>query len=299
MTKIKEIIGYKKEAGIHKWVFDTTRSNLIGYKRNEKLQREISNWDIHKHFVEQYGLILNYPEDYLSILILSTFLKNYKILYHPDDQDDASSLIKLNLISNQVKWIYSTCINYDTEYINTITHEEFKNSGYSPPFMFSDLEKSMSKNPIKRIWYTLRFLKQIIKNYQLTSKIYELKNSNEIHQAVSCGGNSDAFKCPNYLILKSRDTQFELLQILSQPNKPTLDEVLNACEFLIFDFKGEDIGYARQLMIYSKNKHSNMIDEIVTCFENFANEMKFNLEECETLNEYEKRTADLLKKYGC
>jgi hypothetical protein len=278
-SKIKELINYRKENNIHKWIFDTTRTDLFKFHGNEKLQKEISDWEQYKPFAEKYGYILRYPNDYLSIYILISLLNNNGLLCHPDTQEEDSSLNKMHLKTHEAEWIYATCIFYDKEYNYSIQYENFRESGFFRQFTFTNIYDN-------------------IKNYQAISKIYELTNSHEIHQAVICGGISDVSKCPNYFGFEAVHSKTDLLETLSGEDPPNLHEVLYNCRFMIFDYKGEDLGYARQLMLYSLHDLTDTLNDIVERFEDFHAQMKTNFQECENLLEYEKRTNALLRNYG-
>lgn len=299
MTELSDILTLNEKDGMFLLTIDTTRSNFMGCERNPLLGNEIANWDTYKPFADQYGLVLSlYVEDFVSIFVLSQLLQDFKIFCHPDEQDENSSLNRLNLDTNLVKWIYKTCIYHDQEYNYTVEFEEFKDSGYFPPFKWSDFEKTVKGNLLARMWNKARFIYEQSKARVSQSKMYRLTHSSHIYQAVICGGNSDVYKCPNYLGFETEAQGYNIVALLADKKKPSLHDVLNYASFFAIDFKGEDMGYARQLKIYSKLNFAELVSKLEDNFNSFLEEFKRINIESESLDQFEAKMNKLIRKYG-
>lgn len=283
MEKIKDLTTYSYKEGIHTWVFDTTRSKLIGFDRNEQLSEEIADWEKHKQFANKYGLLFKYPEDYLSIYLLLSLLREYRILCHPDAQRPTSSIGMLNPDFERVRWIYTEVIRYDRDYDYTLESKGFSSSVYED----DDDQRSL----MQTVW-------DLAAKTGPRSRLYELKNSHHIHQAVICGGNLEAYRCPNYIGIGSEDERRAIIDILSAEERPSLDEVLNHCQFFIVDYKGEDLGYARQMKIYSKKGIESQIENICTEFSTFQRALKDMNLQCSSLVEYELAVSRKIDLFG-
>lgn len=284
MDKIDNITTYSKNDGIHSWIFNTTKSNLFGFERNENLSLEIRDWEKHKHFVNKYGLMFMYPEDYLSIYILISLLKNFRILFHPDEQEKDSTIDKLNLGFLEARWLYDEEIHYDSENNYSIVSQNFHTNVFQ--------ENSNNRGLMQAIY-------NLVVKSNPKSRIYELSNSFQVHQAVICGGNGDVYKCPNYIGVNTQDEIDKIIEILSSNKKPNLNKILDACQFFILDYKGEDLGYARQLKIYSKKDISTRINEMCVRFSQFQQELKLLNQNCASLKGYEMELGKIEIKYGC
>lgn len=278
---------------------DTTQSNFMGCEQNPLLSNEISDWDRYKSFAEQYGLVLSlYTEDFVSIFVLSQLLQDFNIFCHPNEQEEKSSLNRLDLDTNLVNWIYKTCIYHDQEYSYTVEFEEFKDSGYFPPFKWSDFEKTVQGNLLSRMWNKARFIYEQSKSRVPQSKMYRLTHSSHIHQAVICGGNSDVYKCTNYMGFETEVQGNHIVALLSNKKKPSLQHVLDYAKFYAIDFKGEDLGYARQLKIYSKSSFTKLVTKLEGNFNTFLEEFKRINIESESLDQYEVKMNKLIRKFG-
>lgn len=205
MEKIEDILNSTTSNEVSRWTVNTTKSNLIGYERNEKLSQEIANWEIHKNFAEKYGLMFHYPEDYISIYIIISLLKNFRILCHPDEQQTNSSIDNLRLEYDNVRWLYTEEIHYDKEDKYNIYSKEFYSTAY---YDFTD------RRGLLKILWDLTFKKNP------KSRIYELSNSYQIHQTVICGGNGDVHKCPNYYGIRTDEQKKSIIKILSSQENP-------------------------------------------------------------------------------
>ena len=282
---IEEILNHSEEQGVNRWTLNTTRSNLIGHDLNDRLSIEIDNWETHKKFAHNYGLMFNYPEDYLSIYLLISLLKNYRILCNPDEQRTNSTLDKLNLQYKEVRWHYSEEIHHDKNYNYYIESKIFRQ------IMFNDLTSNKG---------ILKTMLDLATKGNSRSRMYELINSHQIHQAVICGGNGDVDKCPNYYGIKSNKQKESLIDILSKESKPKLNHLLENCEFFIADYKGEDIGYARQFNLYTRNDEVNLaFKSVLENFKHFQLDLKELNLNSENLNEYIKKLNEIEIKYGC
>jgi len=272
----------------------------MGYERNPKLSEQISNWELYRPFAEKYGLILTmYVEDFISIYVLSQLLREYALICHPDEQSESSSLNNLNLKTKFAKWICKTCIYYDKDYNYTVDFEEFNDSGFNPAFKWSDLEKTVKGSIASKMINKIKFVYQQTKAHVSESKMYYLLNSEHVHQAVICGGNSDVYKCPNYIGYKTEIQEQKIKDILRNAKKPKLGDILEYAHFYALDFKGEDLGYARHLKIYSKSDLSGLKSRLEESFTPFAKEFKRISLECENLDQFEIKMNILLKEYGC
>jgi hypothetical protein len=283
MKKIEDIVAYEFLNEIHKWSINTTKSNTIGFDKNSRLSSEVNSWDIHKQFVEKYGLMFSYPEDFVSIYILISLFKNSNIFCHPGVQNSDISLEKDNLSHTFIRWLFEEEIHYDNmNNFKTVSCEFSEN-------VFEDF--SDNRGFFKVFW-------DMAINNSPRSKLYELRNTRHIHQAVICGGNSDVYKYTNYIGVDSEDQKREVLRILSSKNKPTLDQILSNCKFFVMDFKGEDFGYARQMNIYSKKNIKEEIENIIGNFSKFQEELKYININTTDLNEYQSKLNSLEIKYG-
>ena len=297
MKTISDIIDLSYRNGIYLLSIDTTRSNIMGCESNLNLNKIISDWDQYRPFADKYGLVLtSWVEEFVSIFVLSQLLKEFKLICHPDEQDKNSSLNNLNLQTTSAKWIYKTCIFYDREYNYTVDFEEFRESSYFPQFKWSDFIKTVNGNFISRIVNKIKFVHKQFKSHVLASTMYYLLNPRHVHQAVICGGNSDVYKCPNYIGYKTEMQESKIIEILNNTQEPNLDKILDYANFYAIDFKGEDIGYARLLKIYSKSDLHGILRKLEESFEPFIVELKKMFSECETLEKFENRMNLLLEE---
>lgn len=285
MKKIEDILNHSEEKGVNRWTLNTTKSNLIGFERNDELSKEISNWEIHKHFVNKYGLMFNYPEDFISVYLLISLIKNFRILCHPDEQRTNSTLDKLNLEYNDVRWLYDEEIHYNKEYKYYVESTSFYK------IVFNDITDN--RGLFKTVW-------DLATKPNPKSRMYELSNSYQIHQAVICGGNGDVDKCPNYYGINSSKQKEIIIDILSSESEPKFEELLENCEFFIADYKGEDVGYARQLHFYTvKDNLNREFENIIANFINFQSDLKRINMNSKSLYEYSNKLKEIEIKYGC
>ena len=272
MKKIEDILNHSEENGVNRWTLNTTKSNLIGFERSDELSIEIANWETHKQFANKYGLMFYYPEDFISVYLLISLLKNFRILCHPDEQRSNSTLDKLNLPYNEVRWLYDEEIHYNKEYKYYVESTIFYKT------VFNDITDN--KGLFKTVW-------DLAIKRNPKSRMYELSNSFQIHQAVICGGNGDTDKCPNYYGINSNKQKNLIIDILSSESEPNLNQLLYNCEFFIADYKGEDIGYARQLHFYTvKDEINHEFENIIANFINFQSDIKEIAMNSKDLNEY-------------
>ncbi len=121
-----------------------------------------------------------------------------------------------------------------------------------------------------------------------------------MHQSVICGGNHDVDKCHNYFGIHSDIQKKNIINILSSETKPNLNQLVENCLFFIADYKGEDMGYARQLNFYTKREDLvDELNEIVVAFPKFQEELKNLNAECTDLEEYKNEIESIEKRYGC
>lgn len=283
MNDIFDIVEYNQINGTHKWTINTTKSNLIGFAKSENLEKEVDNWDIHKAFCEEYGFMFMYPEDYVSIYTLLSLSKYSKIYCHPRDQNSHSTLEKFDLETKLIRWLYTEEIHYDQALNYETISCHFSKSG------FQDYSEKIGI--LKILWDSLT------KNIA-NSKLYELRNSYHIHQAVICGGNSQVFKCNNFIGINSEEQLTKTLKLLAGDKEPTLEQLLSNCQFFIADFKGEDLGYARQMNIYTKMELKSIMDDLLGNFSHFQNDLRSLNKNVKNLKEYQAKLSILETKYG-
>jgi|GEM_PF-5611774 len=284
MKDIDDITTYQVKDGVNIWTIDTTRSDLIDFEINEELFKAVKNWETHKSFVDKIGLMFNYPEDYISVFILSSLLKQYKVYCHSSEQQTNSSLEKQNIEYRMVSWIYTEEIHHDPDYKCRTVSKEFRNNVFT--------EYNDKRGFFRVIWDL------VTKGSEPKSKMYKLKNGLDVHQAVICGGNSDVFKCNNYFAFKNEEQVNNIVRILSSKKEPNFEDLLQNCEIFIADFKGEDIGYARQMKLFSKIKEQDVVHNLFSNFKYFRRELKAIMLDSKNLEEFHIAVDKLEIKYG-
>lgn len=283
MNKIENITSYEKVNEVHIWTFDTTNSILFGENRNEHLEAEIANWSEHKKFVDKFGFMFLYPEDYIPIYILMSLLTQNRIIYHPSHQQEDSAITKLNIPYLETRWLYSEEIQYDKNYITQIVQQKFSAQVFE------------ANNDNRRL---PKVICDLIMNRHAKSRMYELLNSHHIHQSVINGGNSDVYQCTNYIGIQTEIELNNIKKLLSSTKKPSMNQILDSSTFFILNFKGEDLGYARQMKILSKTNMHSTIKKICSQFDGFKQRLEKLNSTCTNLEDYQLKLRMLEMKYG-